>query len=174
MGIRQTVAENALALIKHRAGGKLKPNETSGVSRLQKAGVPGATAQRVLGGKENFYVDALEATAIGLGVQPWQLLVPGLAPDAPPALHPSVACFSPELTDRLHSLDDEQLRRVENAVRSLLDMETLPRPEGFPITTGAETPAQKSSYGLPGPVGATPGLDRRSQERRSSQRGAAA
>src|SRR3954468_23914157 len=89
MGIRQTGAENALALIKHRTGGKLKPNETSGVSRLQKAGVPGATAQRVLGGKENFYVDALEATAIGLGVQPWQLLVPGLAPDAPPALHPS-------------------------------------------------------------------------------------
>lgn len=148
MSIKQTVADNALALIKHRAGGSLPPKETSGVSRLQKAGVPGATAQRVLGRAEGGYtVEALEATAKGLDVLAWQLLVPGLNPAALPTLHPSVASFSPELTDRLRALDAEQLRRVENAVRALLDMAPLARTEGFTVTTDAQTPARKSMLG---------------------------
>lgn len=81
---KKTVTENVLALLLHKTG----PRKAwqSGVSRLMSLGVALGTAKRTLEGDASLGADVLDDLARKLGVQTWQLLVPGLDPAALPGL----------------------------------------------------------------------------------------
>lgn len=150
-GIKQIASENALALAQRRAGTEgMKANET-GITLLKNHGLSQGTAQRFLASEGDVRLEAIDVLARGLRVEPWQLLVPGLDPTALPELHPSTSVFSPDLMARLRALPAHEVARLENGLRGQLDMELLPRDASFQKTTGAKTPAQKSSPGASAP-----------------------
>lgn len=96
--IKATLRDNVLALLRHHDG-ELRGNE-SGVSRLVKRGFALGTAQRVLGGQTSVGLDIVAELAEAFGVQPWQLLTPGLQPGSPPGLTADPTAWPFEMVDR--------------------------------------------------------------------------
>jgi transcriptional regulator with XRE-family HTH domain len=116
--VKKTLAENVLNLI--RAENELSGRERSGVSRLLSKGIPNGTAQRVLAGETSIGVDALEQIAKALNVKPWQLLVEGLDPKAPPRLYDDAWPFSRDLHTQVRDLKPTQRVLVESVLSAAI------------------------------------------------------
>lgn len=165
---RKALGESLRALMRLRWGG-------DNLTQLGKQVLHSSAAQavRVMDSENNTGVKTLDLVADHFDVQPWQLLVPGFDAASPPALaQPGTAeaFFSAELLERLQKESPEGMRKIENVIRAQVELDPLPRTASFTQTTGAETPAQKSTYGLPDPI-AEPKTDRRSpSDRRTGQR----
>lgn len=59
-----------------------------GIAALVQLGFSNGTAQRLMGGETSLGVELLQQLAERLKVEPWQLCVPGLNPEAMPRLEP--------------------------------------------------------------------------------------
>lgn len=81
--VKAVLRENVIALIAYRDG--VPPGQV-GVTRLKALGFANGTAQRLLGREQDVNFEALQTLADGLGLEPWQLLVPGIDPAATPTL----------------------------------------------------------------------------------------
>ena len=98
------------------------------VQRLVKVGR--GTVQRIKEGETSVGLDVITQIAANLRVEPWQLLVPDLKADELPSLvHPAPDCwpYSQELLRHAKQAQESDLRRSENAARSVLDLDPLPR-----------------------------------------------
>ncbi len=62
-------------------------NSNPKVAKRSKVGL--GTVGRIRNAEVSATLDSVAALAEAFGLEPWQLLVPGLDPDAPPALHPT-------------------------------------------------------------------------------------
>lgn len=88
MGLREDLAANVLAFVQYER--PFGPRESSGVSRLTSRGVALGNAQRALGKISGAVtLTTLEQVAAKLGLQPWQLLVPKMAPSDLPVAVPA-------------------------------------------------------------------------------------
>lgn len=96
-------------------------------------------------------IEVIDRLAAFFGVEAWQLLVPGFDAENPPKLaadKTSLEVFSPELRNQIATLDKHAVRKLENVMRTHLDMDTLARNSSFTDGTSAKTEAKQMSYGL--------------------------
>lgn len=143
----KVLKESLRALMKLQWGG-------DNVTRLGKKVLKSSSAQgsRVIDGQNNTGVKSLDLVASHFGIEPWQLLVPGLDAAHPPVLAPPQsieAILSPDLVARIRVLNVEDLRAFENTARAHLRMDAPLQPESFTTTTATKTAARKSSRGQP-------------------------
>lgn len=120
--LKITVRDNIRRLL------RLKEGE-SGVGRLMEHGFVNGTAQRILAGETSLGVDLLAKLAGAFRVQPWQLLVPGIDPDALPELHAPAARWPfPSIDrDQVLSLSGAEAAAVEVGLQVALAAAKLPQ-----------------------------------------------
>ena len=101
--IEKTVADNLTLLMKssNAAGSDEKLARRSGVGR--------GTVQRARRGEVSLSIGNLERLADAFGLEPWQLLIPGLEPGNPPALR-AVNSEERMLWQRLRAAYEELLK----------------------------------------------------------------
>lgn len=108
-----------------------------------------AQASRMKAGTNSTGVEMLDRMAEYFGVEAWQLLVPGFDADHLPMLvakDKTSDLFTDELMAYISTLDAAGVRRIENLIRTMLEMELLSKDiESFTGTTGTQIPARKSS-----------------------------
>lgn len=98
------------------------PPGKSGVAKLMEKGFANGTAQRILSAETSIGVDVLADLARKLGVEPWQLCVPGLDPERRPTLEPVTFRWP------FHNIDPESImdlvgvpaQNVENGLLAAL------------------------------------------------------
>lgn len=125
---KRIVRSNILMLLNRDAGPL--PKNQSGVTRLKAyLKVPQGSAQRLLDDVSDLQLGSLDRFAAALKVESWQLLTPWASANSPPQQHPpSTGLFSPQLSAALSAMGPEEIRKIENSIRSILDMDPLPRP----------------------------------------------
>ena len=79
--MKQVVAENVAALMKDR---RLKQQHVAALAKQRGAPIDQTTVGRIARAEIPTTVDKLHAVALGIGVEPWQLLIDGLDPKALP------------------------------------------------------------------------------------------
>lgn len=136
------------ALTLARWGGTEAKDHVSKLAKLVTTSRSQAT--RLLEGSD-VSVSMLDRLAEKFGAEPWQLLVPDFSAAHPPTLATGSAAvaarFTPELIAKIEALEAEDLRALENTMRSFLRMDVLPRPEGFQSPTPPKSGAQNSMPG---------------------------
>ncbi len=109
-GSKRVARENVAALLKHKHGAL----RSTGMGLLKAAGIPHGNAQRMMEETDVSW-GTLDQVAKVLGVDPWQLLVPGLDPAQLPTLAnaPSLWPFPMVSEDRYLSLGPEDRAYVQ-------------------------------------------------------------
>ena len=89
------------------------------------------TVQRIKERDGHRATDVLRNIAQALGVEVWQLLVPGVGRESLPTVNAQPRPpFSGELLQAAAAADEKTCRKIENTARAMLDLEPLPRELG--------------------------------------------
>lgn len=108
MPARNVLAENLKALMAASTDCKSMPAlERATALRGNKVGK--STIDRAIKGEANLTIDNLEVIAKVFGVDPWQLLVPGMQPKNPPVLR-TIGAAEEAVYARMRELADEVVK----------------------------------------------------------------
>lgn len=147
--IKATIRENLLALLRFEKG-ELPPGE-NGTSRLAKlAGKKGSWGQRLLD-ETDIGISVLADAAHMFGLQPWQLLVPGLDPGRKPALSGDASAWPFPMVSQADywALPPEDRAwvqaKLDSAIRERMDVLSRRQPQTPPASL------VDASKGNPGP-----------------------
>lgn len=119
-----TFKENVRRALGHRLGRPVVGGQ-SGIHLLTKKGLSTGNASRALFGNSGVHLERVLQVAEALGVEPWQLLVPGYDPAAPPGLTEDPTAWPFEMVDRANyqKLDKKGRAAVQAKFDLLIEQE---------------------------------------------------